>query len=139
MKTVNAIKPTHDQFAELVSIASDDPIHMVNLLKFREKAVYPDGRDADLSGREAYMRYGRAMTRLVRDAGGAFTFNGQVEGLLIGDVEDLWDAVAILVYPSAKAMGQITQSPEFAEIAPHRKAGLAGQLLIRCSEQPVPA
>lgn len=139
MKTVNAIEPTHEQFAALVSIDSDAPIHMVNLLKFRHRAVYPDGRDTDLPGREAYMRYGRGMTRLVLDAGGSFTFNGQVEGLLIGEVEDLWDAVAIMVYPSAKAMGAITQSPEFAEIAVHRKAGLEGQLLIRCSAQPAPA
>ena len=31
----------------------DGPIWMVNLMKYREKADYADGRSADISGREA--------------------------------------------------------------------------------------
>ena len=34
---------------------------MVNLLKFRGKAVYQDGRSDNISGAEAYMRYAERM------------------------------------------------------------------------------
>jgi hypothetical protein len=37
-------------------------------------------------------------------------------------------------YPSRAAFVEIATSPEVQEIGRHRKAGLAGQLLIQCSE-----
>ena len=39
---------------------------MVNLLKFRDRAVYKDGRETDLSGREAYEIYGQAVSQYIR-------------------------------------------------------------------------
>ena len=49
---------------------------------------------------------------------------------MLGAVEELWDEVAIAIYPSRKAMLQMIQMPEYAEIIVHRSAGLAGQLNI---------
>ena len=46
----------------------------------------PDGRDAELSGMEAFTRYAMPMGELIAAAGGSFRFSGAVEGLLIGDV-----------------------------------------------------
>ncbi len=43
---------------------------MLNLLKFRAKAVYPDGRPADLTGRQAYDLYGAAMQNVIKRAAG---------------------------------------------------------------------
>ena len=34
-------------------------IHMVNLLKFKDKAEYKDGRQTDLTGQEAYQIYAK--------------------------------------------------------------------------------
>ena len=53
-----------------------------------------------------------------------------VARLMLGAVEELWDEVAIAMYPSRKAMLQMIQMPEYAEISVHRSAGLAGQLNI---------
>ncbi len=131
MTTMNALEPTHEQLERFIA-SGDGPVHMLNLLKFRDRAEYQDGRDADVSGRDAYFRYGGPMIELVRKAGGDMVFSAEVDGLLIGDVPEMWDMVAIVTYPSAAVMAEITQSPEFREIAPHRKAGLAGQLLIPC-------
>jgi uncharacterized protein (DUF1330 family) len=50
-------------------------------------------------------------------------------------VEDLWDAVGIVEYPSRAAFRAITQSPEFHEIELHRIAGLAGQLNIETKQR----
>ena len=46
-------------------LACEGPVCMVNLLKFREKAEYEDGRETQLSGREAYGLYGAEMKKLV--------------------------------------------------------------------------
>jgi len=113
---------------------SGEPIYMLNLLKFREQAAYADGRATALSGEEAYAIYGRAMTRMVLEAGGKLVFSGRVEGTMVGVVEDSWDSVAVMMYPSLAVMGQITGSAAYAEIHVHRDAGLAGQILIKTSK-----
>ncbi len=130
MHIANAQGPSQDQ--QIAALTRDDgqPIYMLNLLKFREKAVYADGRETDLTGVQAYALYGRAMSKLVAEAGGTLVFTAKVRGLLIGEVEDNWDSVGIMMYPSFKAMAAITSSPDYAAIHVHRDAGLAGQVLI---------
>ena len=134
MNVENQVHPESDQIQDF--IATDGPVCMVNLLKFKEKAEYPDGRDADLSGREAYMRYGTAMKKLVEESGGRFIFGSEVKGALLGRIGDLWDHVGIVEYPSAKALIEIASTPAFQEIEVHRVAGLAGQLNLTTRELP---
>ncbi len=57
-------------------------------------------------------------------------FGASVERLMLREVEDLWDKVAIAMYPSRAAMMEMMQSKEMQEIGVHRAAGLAGQLNI---------
>ena len=57
-------------------------------------------------------------------------FSAAVRGLLIGELDEQWDSVGIMMYPSFKAMAAITSSPDYGEIHVHRDAGLAGQVLI---------
>jgi uncharacterized protein (DUF1330 family) len=130
MQVTNAHGPTPAQ--QLAAFKRDDgqPIYMLNLLKFRDHAVYPDGRETTLSGAQAYALYGRAVTKMVAEAGGKLVFSAQVRGLLIGEVEGQWDSVGVMMYPSFKAMAEILGSPAYAEIHVHRDAGLEGQVLI---------
>ena len=130
MNVVNRVYPRVEQIAPLAAAPSDGPIAMVNLLKFRARAEYADGRADDVSGREAFMRYIAAMRPIVEGAGGRFLFSGDVQALVMGDVDELWDAVGIAEYPSRAAFYRIATSPEVQAIGVHREAGLAGQLLI---------
>lgn len=130
MHIANAMGPTQAQQIAAVEREDGQSIYMVNLLKFRDKAVYADERETTLTGREAYALYGQAMRKLVAAADGKLLYSGRVRGLLIGEVDESWDAVGIMMYPSFKAMAAITSSPEYAEIHIHRNAGLAGQVLI---------
>lgn len=130
MKVENQLYPTFEQLMPLRDDGDSGPIAMVNLLKFRDKAEYADGRAEEISGREAYMRYVESMRAIVEGAGGRFLFSGEVRGLIIGHVDELWDAVGIAEYPSRAAFHQIATSPEVQAIGVHREAGLAGQLLI---------
>ena len=102
---------------------------MVNLLKFKEKAVYEDGRQTELSGQEAYALYAE-VSKLLEDVGGKIEFNGKVERLMLGEVEELWDSVAIAMYPSRTAMLEMMMTDGMKEISAHRAAGLEGQLNI---------
>ncbi len=130
MKVENAVYPTADGIRALGQDQSPTKVAMLNLLKFRDKAVYKDGRADNISGREAYMRYGDAMTKIVEREGGKILFTGRIAGLVIGTVEGLWDVAAIMEYPSRAAFQRIVTLPEVAEISVHREAGLEGQLLI---------
>ena len=105
-------------------------IYMVNLLKFKDQASYPDGRDTQLTGQEAYAIYGQEVAKLLLKHGGAPMFSAPVERLMLGEVEELWDSIAIAMYPSRQAMVEMISSPEYQAIAVHREAGLAGQLNI---------
>jgi uncharacterized protein (DUF1330 family) len=130
MQVENAHAPTQAQAVAALDRYDGQPIYMLNLLKFREAAQYADGRECELTGREAYTLYGRAMSKLVADAGGKLIYSGRMRGVLIGVVDGDWDAVAIMMYPSFKAMSAITSSPGYADIHVHREAGLEGQVLI---------
>lgn len=134
MNVENAVLPRGEQLQTLLGLGGDKPISMLNLLKFRDKAQYDEPGEPEMTGREAYDRYARAMVPLVLSHGGRIRFSGRADALVIGDVGELWDAVAIMEYPSRAAFVAIATSPEVQEIGRHRKAGLAGQLLIQCTE-----
>ena len=130
MKVENSVIPTQEQMEGFMSPGPDGPISMVNLLKFKEKAVYKDGRETELTGQEAYALYSRGVMKTLATVGGKLVFSGDVSRLMLGKVEDLWDTVAIAQYPSRAAMLEMMQLPEYQEISIHREAGLAGQLNI---------
>lgn len=131
MNVVNQVMPSPEQAMAFFGGAEDGPFVMVNLLKFKAKAEYEDGSDPDLSGAEAYARYGEAVSKLVEGLGGKIRFSGEVTGLLLGEVDELWDMVALAEYPSLAAFREMAMSPAMHAIEHHRKAGLAGQLNIR--------
>ena len=130
MQFENTLMPDHDQLEGLLEETDGAPIYMVNLLKFRERAEYPDGSDSHLTGREAFLRYVEGIDKCLEKVGGHVAFSGEVRRMWIGSVEELWDDVAIAMYPSRTALLEMMQLPEMDEIGVHRTAGLAGQLSI---------
>ncbi len=130
MIVTNRLHPDPAQAMAFFGADDGQPMCMVNLLKFRDKAAYADGSEPELTGREAYLRYAAGVVACLAAVGGTVRFSGSVTGLLLGEVEELWDMVAIAEYPSRAAMLAMVQSPEYQAIAKHRDAGLAGQLNI---------
>jgi len=130
MQVHNAVTPTAEQIEGFLAPDAAGPIYMLNLLKFKAHAEYEDGRETSLSGREAYMLYATKVAKVITQVGGQLTFGAEVRRLMLGEVEELWDQVAIAMYPSRAAMFEMIQLPAYAEISVHRTAGLAGQLNI---------
>ncbi len=125
---VNTDPKTRDAFFD--SVDPNAPLVMVNLLKFKEKAEYPDGRDTNLSGGEAYNIYGEAVIKMIVALGGTRVHGGLITSIMLGQVEELWDAVGIVEYPTPAAFRAMLESDEYQDVHVHREAGLAGQLNI---------
>ncbi len=137
MQVTNELFPADPaRIRQLMSPGPEGPIFMVNLLKFKARAEYADGRTSTLSGREAYRLYGLAVTELLPKFGGCAVFAGDVSFLALGQVEELWDEIAIASYPNRAAMVTMSMSKEWQAIAVHRSAGLAGQLNIETTRHP---
>jgi uncharacterized protein (DUF1330 family) len=131
LKVINQTTPSAEQMQEFFGSGEDGPFVMVNLLKFKDKAEYVDGRNTELSGAEAYAIYGAAVQACIADVGATPGFSGAVTGLLLGEVEENWDMVALVEYPSLDAFRSMMMSPEYQKIAVHRSAGLEGQLNLK--------
>jgi len=131
-----ALDPLPEQVkAFLANHPDGEPVFMLNLLKFKKRATYHDGED--VSGAAAYARYGEAFGNLVKSLnidGAHSVYGGKLGSWLIGQGEGEWDAVAIFRYPDAKTMFATVSSEAYRKIHKHRKAGLAGQLLIACDD-----
>ena len=136
MEVINRTMPDEDQMAGFMEPDDGAPIHMINLLKYKDKAEYADGRETELSGQQAYALYAEGVQDCLATVGGHISFAGRVRRLSLGSVEELWDDVVIAMYPNRSAMLQMMQLPEMQEIGQHRAAGLAGQLNIETIDVP---
>ena len=130
MEFNNSVYPTKEQMEGFLEGDDDLPISMVNLLKFKDKAEYEDGRETNLTGAEAYAIYCNEVVEHLKSVRAELVYSGDVTRLMLGEIEELWDMVVIARYPSKKAMLDMIMKPEYIESSIHRTAGLAGQLNI---------
>ena len=107
---------------------------MLNLLKFKDRAVYEDDRETNLSGRQAYSIYRDQVINHLEKVGAEPVIAGNINGLGIGEVDELWDVAAIVRYPSKQAMLKMIIDKDYLESEKHRAAGLQGQLNIEVTE-----
>lgn len=132
-----SIDPTADQVRALRDHGPDGPIVMVNLLKFRERAAYPEGSGHEAgSGAEAYAHYQHAFTVTVGATSQAqVLYEGPVGQVFIGDpaARDAdWDKVLIVRYPSRQHFLAMMANEAYREALVHRYAGLERTVLLQC-------
>lgn len=112
----------------------DGPIWMVNLMAYRERAVY-DGAESEVSGREADDRY--APVDVLADIGARVVFAADVSDQLLGDAPR-WDRVGIVRYPSRRSFIEMQARPDFQEKHVHKEAGMAETIVAGCVPTPSP-
>jgi uncharacterized protein (DUF1330 family) len=131
-----AIVPTPRQIQTMIESGPKGLMVMVNLLKYREKAEYaPQHAEAklNLSGREAYQRYGMVALQQVTKRGGGVVWGGPQKFVMVGeDAGNDWDDVVCVRYPSREAFLNMTQDPDYLAAHYHREAGLERTVLICC-------
>jgi uncharacterized protein (DUF1330 family) len=123
------IDPTKETFAQFRADDRPGPIQMLNLVRLRERAVYPDGRAA--TGTEAYAAYGRESEPVFARLGGKIVWRGKFELMLIGPNDERWDLGFIAEYPSVQAFVEMIRDPVYREAVKHRQAAVEDSRLIR--------
>ncbi|MCC0040423.1 MAG: DUF1330 domain-containing protein [Brucellaceae bacterium] len=123
------IDPTRERFGAFRALPDDGPVHMLNLVRLRDRAAYPDGREA--SGAEAYRSYGLESGPIFRRVGGRIAWTGDFRLMLIGPEDEKWDLCFIAEYPSAAAFVEMVKDPDYQKAVVHRQAAVADSRLIR--------
>ncbi len=128
------IDPTKEVFAQFRESDRPGPIHMLNLVRLRKEADYPDGRK--VSGAEAYAAYGRESGPVFERLGGRIVWQGSLIHMLMC-IRDSWDICFIAEYPSVEAFAAMFRDPVYREAVKHRQAAVEDSRLIRHAVLPV--
>ena len=128
------IDPSREHWEQFKSLPRDTPIQMLNLIKLRDLAEYPEGHPnhgKGLTGREAYAIYGKAFQALVADDGAAMVWQAPLECVVTGPPGE-WDEAFVMGYPNSGTFMAMVKNPRYvAEALPHRTAAVADSRLIR--------
>ena len=116
-----------EQFERMLAAPTEGPFYMFNLIQYREQAVYPDGRETDLTGREANALY--APTEFLEAIGARPVFFTEVHNQIDG-YDIFWDDIGIVEYPCPLAFFAMLSNPEFQERAIHKEAGVEKTIVI---------
>lgn len=128
------IDPDRAQFDTFKGLNRDTPLNMLNLVRFRDLANYPGDHELardGLSGAEAYALYGKHSAPVLAKVGGSILWRGAFEGVLIGPVDEGWDAMFIAQYPDAHAFLAMISDPDYQKAVVHRQAAVLTSRLIR--------
>jgi uncharacterized protein (DUF1330 family) len=126
------IEPSPERLQKLVAEANEEsPVVMINLLRYRDRAEYPQGSDeTPCSGEEAYQRYGALVLPMLGEVGAKLLWRGSVKHIVIGPASEEWDEALLVQYPSRRAFLTMVSRPDYLRAAAHRSAALADSRLI---------
>jgi uncharacterized protein (DUF1330 family) len=108
---------------------------MLNLVRYRERATYPNDHDCaalGLTGAEAYARYSTESGPIFRRVGGSVIWSGAPQLVVIGPADEAWDTAFVALYSSAHAFIEMVTDPAYRLAVIHRQAAVATSRLIRC-------
>jgi hypothetical protein len=111
-----SIDPLREQFDAFKALPRDQPIQMLNLIRLKPMADYPEGHPDHGKGKtglDAYRAYGRTTAHI------------------FARVDERWDLAFSAEYPGAGAFLAMVTDPEYRELVKHRQAGVEDSRLIR--------
>ena len=130
------IDPSPANFAAFKALPRDEPIHMLNLLRYRDQAEYPEGHEhagKGWSGRRAYEEYGKTSGPIFRRVGGTIVWRGAFQTMVTGPEPDdkLWHDGFVALYPNSGAFFEMIKDPEYQLAVANRTAALVDSRLMR--------
>ena len=129
-----SIDPLREQFDAFKALPRDQPIQMLNLVRLKPLADYPQGHPdhgKGLTGLDAYRAYGRTTAHIFKRVGGRQIWVGRPDVVVTGPADERWDLAFIAEYPGAGAFLAMVTDPEYRELVKHRQAGVEDSRLIR--------
>ncbi|MFK8047824.1 MAG: DUF1330 domain-containing protein [Halioglobus sp.] len=118
----------------MLKLPMDEPIHRLNMIRFKEKAEYEKGSEfaaKGWTGAQAYAEYRRHAGPIAGRLGSKSLYGGMSQLTVIGPEGQQWDSIFILSYPNVLALKGLSEDPEYRKHAFHRTAGVADSRLIR--------
>lgn len=122
-----------EQVDRMVAEPTRGPFYMVNLIRYREMALYADGRETDLTGREANALY--SPIEFLAAIGAAPVFVSGVSELVEGN-DYLWDDVAVVRYPCPAGFFAMAGDLGFRERLIHKDAGVETTIVMVTHPRP---
>jgi len=133
---MDAVKPSPAQLQKvLADTPKDQPVVMLNLMRFREQARYKE-KAPERTGREAYELYMEEAAACVKSVGAEVIWSGQSVGSLIAPPDESWDHVLLVRYPSIEAFVAMIESHEYKGVVRHRHAAIQDSRLVANVEDP---
>jgi uncharacterized protein (DUF1330 family) len=130
----NAVDPSRAQFDAFKALPRDTPIQMLNLIRLKPLADYPEGHPnhgQGMTGAEAYRAYGQALAPFLGRLGGRQVWAGRPETVVTGPEDERWDLAFIIEYPGSAAFMAMVTDPDYREVVKHRTAAVEDSRLIR--------
>jgi uncharacterized protein (DUF1330 family) len=131
---MSAVDPTRAQFDAFKALPRDTPIQMLNLIRLKPLADYPDDHPdhgKGVSGLDAYRAYGRTCAGIFARVGLRQVWAGRPETVVTGPADERWDLAFIAEYPNAAAFLAMVTDPTYRENVKHRTAAVEDSRLIR--------
>ena len=129
-----SIDPLREQFDAFKALPRDQPIQMLNLVRLKPLADYPQGHPdhgKGLTGLDAYRAYGRTTAHIFKRVGGRQIWVGRPDVVVTGPADERWDLAFIAEYPNAGAFLAMVTDPDYREHVKHRQAAVEDSRLIR--------
>lgn len=122
--------PNWQMLSRWLQLAAEDdgPFWALNLMRYRERAEYADGRQSALTGREADDAY--APLGPLDAIGAVPAFLGDVGHQALGTPG--WDRVGIVRYPSRAGFFAMQRRQDFQELHEHKDAGMEFTIVLSC-------
>jgi len=117
--------------AGLRALDQQQPVVMLNLMRFRDRSL-----DGDGSGWDAYLRYSALTVPMIKARGGTLLWTGEAKMIALGaEADQSWDYIALVSYPSVAAFIDMMTSADYEQLSdPHRRNGCADHVIIATAE-----
>ena len=128
------IDPSRENFEAFKALPRDEPIHMLNLLLYRDEAEYPDGHEhagRGWSGRRAYEEYGRTSGPIFARVGGSIVWRGTFQTMVTGPNDRVWHDGFVAQYPNSGAFFEMIKDADYQAAVVNRTAALVDSRLMR--------
>jgi uncharacterized protein (DUF1330 family) len=128
------VDPTREAFNAFKALPRDVPIQMLNLIRYRDLAAYPEGHEnagKGWSGERAYQEYGKTSGPIFQRVGGSVLWRGAFQTVLTGPADEHWDAAFIAQYPNAGAFLEMVTDPDYRLAVVNRQAAVQTSRLVR--------
>ena len=115
----------------LKELEQQEPVVMVNLMRFHDRSL-----DGDGSGWDAYLRYSALTVPMIKARGGTLLWTGDARAVALGQQDgNQWDYLALVYYPSVAAFIEMMTSEDYdLRCDPHRRNGCAEHVIIATAE-----